>query len=238
MTKDDGEAVKGCYKKFIDMVQVYYKTAKMPWYEKKPKEDVVESSSGNARVKDPQGKEKDDAGIEEALEEDMNKKTQFGVRLEGNMEEEAEEGSTTDSNDFVKGKRKNLILEDEEPSTTQEQSNLILEDEEPSLLMATHETEHKEILLNEGQIQPGKYATTDASIYHMTGTKSHFKDIDESTTGRVRFGDGSYVEIKGRGSILLGCRNHEQKIVSDVYYSLRPILSVHNRIFAVFFHQV
>ncbi|GKD04631.1 ARID DNA-binding domain-containing protein [Tanacetum coccineum] len=101
LTKDDGEAVKGCYKKFIDMVQVYYETAKMPWYEKKPKEDVVESSSGNARVKDPQGKEKDDAGIEEALEEDMNKKTQFGVRLEGNMEEEAEEGSTTDSNDFV-----------------------------------------------------------------------------------------------------------------------------------------
>ncbi|GJT81029.1 hypothetical protein Tco_1055371 [Tanacetum coccineum] len=69
-------------------------------FARSPKEDVVESSSGNARVKDPQGKEKDDAGIEEALEEDMNKKTQFGVRLEGNMEEEAEE-STTDSNDFV-----------------------------------------------------------------------------------------------------------------------------------------
>nr|GEZ49736.1 hypothetical protein [Tanacetum cinerariifolium] len=94
---EDGEAMKVCYKKFIDMVQVYYETAKMPWYEKKPKEDVVQSSSGNARVKDPQGKEKDDARIEEALEEDMNKKTQFGVRLEGNMEEETEEGSTTDS---------------------------------------------------------------------------------------------------------------------------------------------
>ncbi|GKC72080.1 hypothetical protein Tco_1117963 [Tanacetum coccineum] len=66
----------------------------------KPKEDVVESSSGNARVKDPQGKEKDDAGKEEAPEEDMNMKTQFGVRLVGNMEKEAEEGSITDSNDF------------------------------------------------------------------------------------------------------------------------------------------
>lgn len=112
------------------------------------------------------------------------------------------------------------------PSTTQEQSNLILEDDEPSLLMTTHETEHEEVLLNEGQIQPGKYATTDASIWyldnsvsnHMTGTKSHFKDIDESINGRVRFGDGSYVEIKGRGSILLGCGNQQQKIVSDVYY--------------------
>nr|GEU52681.1 ribonuclease H-like domain, reverse transcriptase, RNA-dependent DNA polymerase [Tanacetum cinerariifolium] len=77
-----------------------------------------------------------------------------------------------------------------------------------------------------GQIQPGKYATADASIWyldngtsnHMTRTKSHFRDIDESVTGRVRFGDGSYVQIKGRGSILLGCKNNEQKIVSDIYY--------------------
>ncbi|GJY78472.1 zinc finger, CCHC-type containing protein [Tanacetum coccineum] len=113
-----------------------------------------------------------------------------------------------------------------ESSTTQEQSNLILEDDEPSLLMTTHKTEHEEVLLNEGQIQPGKYATTDTSIWyldngasnHMTGIKSHFRDIDENITGRIRFGDGSYVEIKGKGSILLGCRNHEQKIVSDVYY--------------------
>ncbi|GJX59588.1 zinc finger, CCHC-type containing protein [Tanacetum coccineum] len=111
-------------------------------------------------------------------------------------------------------------------STTQEQSNLILEDDEPSLLMTTHETEHEEVLLNEGQIEPGKYASGDASMWyldngasnHMIGTKSHFKDIDESVSGRVRFGDGTYVQIKGRGSILLGCRNQEQKIVSDVYY--------------------
>nr|GFA41922.1 zinc finger, CCHC-type [Tanacetum cinerariifolium] len=59
----------------------------------------------------------------------------------------------------------------------------------------------------------------DASIWyldngasnHMTGVKGHFKDSNESVTGRVRFGDGSYVQIKGRGFILLGCRNHEQK---------------------------
>ncbi|GJT74019.1 zinc finger, CCHC-type containing protein [Tanacetum coccineum] len=104
-----------------------------------------------------------------------------------------------------------------ESSTTQEQSNLILEDDEPSLLMTTHETEHEEVLLNEGQIQPGKYATTDASMWyldngasnHMTGTKSHFRDINESVTGRIRFGDGSYVQIKGKGSILLGYRGGE-----------------------------
>ncbi|GJW69991.1 zinc finger, CCHC-type containing protein [Tanacetum coccineum] len=119
-------------------------------------------------------------------------------------------------------KRGHLKKDCRKTSTTQEQSNLILEDDEPSLLMTTHE----EVLLNEGQIQPGKYASGDASIWyldngasnHMTGVKSHFKDINESVTGRVRFGDGSYVQIKGKGSILLECRNHEQKIVSDVYY--------------------
>ena len=110
--------------------------------------------------------------------------------------------------------------------TTQEQSNLIQEDEEPSLLMAIHKPEHEEVLLIEGQFQPEKYATTDVSIWyldngasnHMTGTKSHFTNIDENITGRVRFGDGSYVEIKGRGSVLLRCRNHEQKVISEVYY--------------------
>nr|GEZ73946.1 hypothetical protein [Tanacetum cinerariifolium] len=55
---------------------------------------------GNARVKDPQGKENDDAGKEEALEEDMNIKTHFGVRLVGNMEEAAKQGSITHNNDF------------------------------------------------------------------------------------------------------------------------------------------
>ncbi|GJY69971.1 ARID DNA-binding domain-containing protein [Tanacetum coccineum] len=95
---NDGEAIKGCYRKFIDMVQVYYETAKKTWFEKEPKGNVVGSSSGDARVKYPQGKDKDEAG--KALGKDMNKKSKFGVSLEGNLEKEAEEGSVTDSNDL------------------------------------------------------------------------------------------------------------------------------------------
>ncbi|GKC95966.1 ARID DNA-binding domain-containing protein, partial [Tanacetum coccineum] len=95
LTEDDEEAIKKCYKKFIEMVQVYYETAEKPWHEKKPVENVVDSSIGYARVKDPQGCEKASAGMGEALEGTMNsegKITHFGVKLEGNMDNNAGEG--------------------------------------------------------------------------------------------------------------------------------------------------
>ena len=37
---------------------------------------------------------------------------------------------------------------------------------------------------------------------HMTGDRNKFKEIDPSFTGKVRFGDGSAVEIQGIGSIV------------------------------------
>ncbi|GJY42076.1 ribonuclease H-like domain, reverse transcriptase, RNA-dependent DNA polymerase [Tanacetum coccineum] len=33
---------------------------------------------------------------------------------------------------------------------------------------------------------------------HMTGMREHFKELDEEVSGKVRFGDGSYIEIKGK----------------------------------------
>ena len=91
--------------------------------------------------------------------------------------------------------------------------------------MATIE-EHHEVLLNEKNFEPSKIAKNDESLWyldngasnHMTGVKNHFKEIDEKITGNVRFGDGSYVEIKGKGSILLECKNKEQRVISQVYY--------------------
>ncbi|KAJ0532496.1 putative RNA-directed DNA polymerase [Helianthus annuus] len=81
-------------------------------------------------------------------------------------------------------------------------------------------------LLNEEHINPTSYASENENLWyldngasnHMTGVRSHFKELDETVTGQVRFGDGSHVEIKGKGSILLECLNQEQKIVSHVYY--------------------
>jgi len=37
---------------------------------------------------------------------------------------------------------------------------------------------------------------------HMTGDLEKFKTLDDEITGKVKFGDGSMVEIKGKGTIL------------------------------------
>lgn len=53
---------------------------------------------------------------------------------------------------------------------------------------------------------------------HMTGVRTKFKELDEKVTGRVKFGDGSTVEIKGKGSVGFRCKNGEEIVFQDVYY--------------------
>jgi hypothetical protein len=38
---------------------------------------------------------------------------------------------------------------------------------------------------------------------HMTGTRSALAHIDDGVRGSVRFGDGSYVEVCGLGSVVV-----------------------------------
>lgn len=52
----------------------------------------------------------------------------------------------------------------------------------------------------------------------MTGKRSYFKTIDETITGKVRFGDDSKIDIKGKGSILFISQNGAEKVLADVYY--------------------
>ena len=40
---------------------------------------------------------------------------------------------------------------------------------------------------------------------HMTGSKAAFSELDDDMTGTVKFGDGSGVEIRGRGTIIFRC---------------------------------
>ncbi|GJV91651.1 zinc finger, CCHC-type containing protein [Tanacetum coccineum] len=115
-----------------------------------------------------------------------------------------------------------------------EQSNLVEEDLEPTLLMAILEDSNKEKCIKEVGEQKvslheedvGYKETNMDSVWyldngasnHMTGVREHFKELDEEVSGKVRFGDGSYIEIKGKGSILIECDDEKQRIISHVYY--------------------
>ncbi|GKD18702.1 zinc finger, CCHC-type containing protein [Tanacetum coccineum] len=109
-----------------------------------------------------------------------------------------------------------------------QKSNLIEEDLEPTLLMATIE-EHHEVFLNERNFEPPKTSPGEESLWyldngasnHMTGVKEHFKEIDEKIIGNIRFGEGSYIEIKGKGSILLECKNEKQRAISQGIPSIK-----------------
>ncbi|GKB92074.1 zinc finger, CCHC-type containing protein [Tanacetum coccineum] len=112
-----------------------------------------------------------------------------------------------------------------------EQSNLVEEDLEPTLLMAIledleqmKEIEDQKVSLHEEDVRYKE--TSKESLWyldngasnHMTGVREHFKELDEKVSGKVKFGDGSYIEIKGKGSILLECDDERQRIISHVYY--------------------
>ncbi|GJV95048.1 uncharacterized mitochondrial protein-like protein [Tanacetum coccineum] len=55
--------------------------------------------------------------------------------------------------------------------------------------------------------------------YTLPKSESNTDDEDD-VCGRVRFGDGSCVSIKGKGSILFQGKNSEHKLLKDVYYIL------------------
>nr|GEU51461.1 zinc finger, CCHC-type [Tanacetum cinerariifolium] len=105
-----------------------------------------------------------------------------------------------------------------------EQSNLVEEDLEPTLLMAILEDEEQKVSLHEEDV--GYKETNKDSLWyldngasnHMTGVREYFKELNEKVSGKVRLGDGSYIEIKGKGSILIECDDEKQRIISHVYY--------------------
>lgn len=53
---------------------------------------------------------------------------------------------------------------------------------------------------------------------HMIGSKEMFAHLDAAVASTVRFGDGSTVDIYGRGTVLFQCQNGEHRALTDVYY--------------------
>lgn len=61
------------------------------------------------------------------------------------------------------------------------------------------------------------YLDNGASI-HMTGRCDYFKTVDETITGKIRFGDDSRIDIKGKGSIVFVNQSGDKKVLAGVYY--------------------
>ena len=87
---------------------------------------------------------------------------------------------------------------------------------------------HEIFYLNEDGIVPSKYEA-DASgdnvwcldngaSNHMTGDERYFRILDDTITGKVKFGDDSRIDIKGKGSIEFIDRNGETRMMEEVYY--------------------
>nr|KAJ0198595.1 hypothetical protein LSAT_V11C700361360 [Lactuca sativa] len=83
------------------------------------------------------------------------------------------------------------------------------------------------VLLNEEKVYPNllKGREDDNMWYlgngasnHMIGSKALFAELDEKVTGQVRFGDGSKVPIKEKGTILFDCKTGDKFVIPDVYY--------------------
>ncbi|XP_076943886.1 uncharacterized protein LOC143614285 [Bidens hawaiensis] len=112
------------------------------------------------------------------------------------------------------------------PRRTEDEANLAREDDDATLLMV--KSPQDLVMLNEEKVFPSEYAkdSTEKGVWyldngasnHMTGERIYFSELDEKTIGCVKFGDGSTVEIRGKGSILLQCKNGDQRLITNVYY--------------------
>ena len=112
-----------------------------------------------------------------------------------------------------------------------------INDDEPALLVAelkpyTNVRDAKMMLHNTGivkattiigkeiesKIEENIWYLDNGASNHMTGHREKFTKLDESVAGQVKFGDGSVVHIRGKGSIQLLCKNGEERELKDVFF--------------------
>ena len=74
-----------------------------------------------------------------------------------------------------------------------------------------------ELQQSPGDTDAAWYLDTGASN-HMIGDTSVFVDLDESVTGSVKFGDGSLVDIRGRGTMLFAVAGGHHRGLTIVYW--------------------
>ncbi|XP_074333985.1 uncharacterized protein LOC141671603 [Apium graveolens] len=110
-----------------------------------------------------------------------------------------------------------------------------VEADEPTLLLAKCNVDtEKMILLNEEGITPklnggGNNGSSEFSIWyldngasnHTTGLRSMFEELDKTVAGEVRFGDGSTVQIQGKGSVFFTTEDGKKCMLREVYFTPR-----------------
>jgi hypothetical protein len=57
-----------------------------------------------------------------------------------------------------------------------------------------------------------------AATNHMTDSRAVFAELNTAFIGTVKFGDGSVVDIKGKGTVLCVCKSDEHRCLDGVYY--------------------
>ena len=87
---------------------------------------------------------------------------------------------------------------------------------------------HEVVYLNEHKVKPANFRVEqgmenlwyldNGASNHMSGNRLFFFKLDEGITGKVRFGDNSHIDIKGKGSICFVLKGGEKKILNNVYY--------------------
>nr|ABW74585.1 pol polyprotein [Boechera divaricarpa] len=110
----------------------------------------------------------------------------------------------------------------EKPQKNQEVNKVETQEADAALYL------HEIVFLNEEKIIPKAYETKNeeegtwyldnGASNHMTGVRSYFAELNENIKGKVKFGDGSCVDIGGKGSILFQGKTGEQQLVIDIYY--------------------
>ena len=126
------------------------------------------------------------------------------------------------------------------------EANLVQGEEEPTLLMAhgmgvslageatldrtpsvqeVHLTEKKVNLDHDDageEDKAGDWFLDTGATNHMTGARTAFAELDTGVVGTVRFGNGSVIEIRGRGTVVFRCKNGDHRSLEGVYYIPKP----------------
>lgn len=122
------------------------------------------------------------------------------------------------------------------------EANLVQGEEEPTLLMAhvmgvslageatldrtpsvqeVHLTE-KKVNLDHDDVgeedKAGDWFLDTGATNHMTGARTAFAELDTGVVGTVRFGNGSVIEIRGRGTVVFRCKNGDHRYLEGVLH--------------------